>query len=142
MMSRTICWGILVLLGCTASLGADGHSRPNVLFIAVDDLNHWIGHLGRNEQTITPNLDRLANMGVSFSHAYCAAPACNPSRAALMSGIRPSTSGIYNNSDDYRPLSEAEMDAELDRTDAQDAADEHESDTGERDDKDSKPPSA
>ncbi len=77
--------------------------KPNVLFIAVDDLNHWIGHLGRNPQTITPNLDRLADMGVSFSHAYCAAPACNPSRAALMSGMRPSTTGIYHNPDDWRP---------------------------------------
>ncbi len=77
--------------------------RPNVLFIAVDDLNHWIGHLGRNPQTITPNLDRLAAMGVSFSHAYCAAPACNPSRAALMGGMRPFTTGVYHNSDDYRP---------------------------------------
>ena len=78
-------------------------TRPNVLFIAVDDLNHWVGHLGRNPQTITPNLDRLADMGVSFAHAYCAAPACNPSRAALMGGMRPSTTGVYHNSDDYRP---------------------------------------
>ncbi len=78
-------------------------TRPNVLFIAVDDLNHWIGHLERNKQTITPHLDRLAGMGVSFSHAYCAAPACNPSRAALMGGMRPSTTGVYHNPDDYRP---------------------------------------
>lgn len=78
-------------------------SSPNVLFIAVDDLNHWIGHLGRNPQTITPNVDRLAKMGVSFSRAYCAAPACNPSRTALMSGIRPWNTGVYHNPDDYRP---------------------------------------
>ncbi|HZJ15391.1 MAG TPA: sulfatase-like hydrolase/transferase, partial [Chthoniobacteraceae bacterium] len=58
--------------------------KPNVLFIAVDDLNHWVGHLGRNVQTKTPNIDRLASMGVAFTHAYCAAPVCNPSRAALM----------------------------------------------------------
>lgn len=77
--------------------------RPNVLFIAVDDLNHWVGHLGRNPRTITPNLDRLASRGVSFARAYCAAPACNPSRAALMSGRRPSTTGIYLNSHPYRP---------------------------------------
>ncbi len=77
--------------------------KTNVLFIAVDDLNHWVGHLKRNEQTITPNLDRLASWGVSFQRAYCAAPACNPSRAALMSGIRPSITGVYYNSNDYRP---------------------------------------
>ena len=77
--------------------------RPNVLFIAVDDLNHWVGHLNRNPQTITPNVDRLAARGVSFTRAYCAAPACNPSRAALMGGMRPSTTGVYHNPDDYRP---------------------------------------
>jgi arylsulfatase A-like enzyme len=71
--------------------------RPNVLFIAVDDLNHWVGHLGRNPQTKTPNLDRLAAMGVSFRNAHCAAPVCNPSRAALLSGRRPNVTGIYDN---------------------------------------------
>lgn len=78
-------------------------ARPNVLFIAVDDLNHWVGHLHRNPQTMTPNVDRLANRGVSFSRAYCAAPACNPSRTALMSGMRPSTTSVYHNPDDFRP---------------------------------------
>ena len=63
--------------------------KPNVLFIAVDDLNHWVGHLRRNRQTKTPNIDRLAGMGVTFTRAYCAAPVCNPSRTALMSGMRP-----------------------------------------------------
>lgn len=76
-------------------------SKPNVLFIAVDDLNHWIGHFGRNEQTKTPNLDRLAKMGVTFSNAHCAAPVCNPSRAALLSGRRPSATGVYDNGDPY-----------------------------------------
>ena len=88
-----------LLLICSSAAAA----TPNVLFIAIDDLNHWVGHLNRNAQTITPNLDRLAAWGVSFKHAYCAAPACNPSRAALMSGMRPSTTGIYHNSNDYRP---------------------------------------
>jgi arylsulfatase A-like enzyme len=77
-------------------------ARPNVLFIAVDDLNHWVGHLGRNPQTKTPNIDRLAARGVTFAHAYCAAPVCNPSRAALMSGMRPSTTGVYENNNDWR----------------------------------------
>jgi arylsulfatase A-like enzyme len=76
--------------------------KPNVLFIAVDDLNHWVKHLGRNHQVITPNIDRLAKMGVTFSNAYCAAPVCNPSRAALMSGMRPSTTGVYDNNVDWR----------------------------------------
>jgi len=76
--------------------------RPNVLFIAVDDLNHWVGYLGRNPQTITPNIDKLAARGVRFTRSYCAAPVCNPSRAALMSGLRPYTSGVYENNDDGR----------------------------------------
>ena len=76
--------------------------KPNVLFIAIDDLNHWVGYTGRNLQAKTPNIDRLSRMGVSFTHAYCAAPACNPTRAALMSGLRPSTSGCYVNGDDWK----------------------------------------
>jgi arylsulfatase A-like enzyme len=48
--------------------------RPNGLFIAVDDLNHRVGHPGRSRQTKTPHLDRLARMGVTFTNARCAAP--------------------------------------------------------------------
>ena len=79
-------------------------AKPNVLFIAVDDLNHWVRFMGRNKQVITPNIDRLAKMGVSFSNAYCAAPICNPSRAALMTGLRPSMTGVYDNNVDWRPV--------------------------------------
>jgi arylsulfatase A-like enzyme len=77
-------------------------NKPNVLFIAIDDLNHWVGYLGRNPQTITPNIDKLARRGVRLTRSYCAAPVCNPSRAALMSGLRPSTSGVYENNNDWR----------------------------------------
>ncbi len=78
--------------------------RPNVLFIAVDDLNDWIGCLGGHPQTRSPNIDRLAKRGVLFPNAQCAAPACNPSRAALLTGIRPSTSGVYLNPQPWRPV--------------------------------------
>jgi arylsulfatase A-like enzyme len=92
---------------CFAAVGllwgrAQAAERPNVLFIAIDDLNHWVGHLGRNRQTRTPNIDRLASGGVTFARAYCTAPACNPSRASLMSGLRPSTSGCYLNGQNWR----------------------------------------
>ncbi|MFV0445053.1 MAG: sulfatase [Planctomycetaceae bacterium] len=93
-------WLLCVCLIATAPLV--GAERPNVLFIAVDDLNHWVGHLHRNEQTRTPNIDRLARQGVTFTAANCAAPVCNPSRAALMSGLRPSTSGVYDNGQDWK----------------------------------------
>ncbi|MHC4639295.1 MAG: twin-arginine translocation signal domain-containing protein, partial [Planctomycetota bacterium] len=76
--------------------------KPNVLFICVDDLNDWIGCLGGHPDTKTPNIDLLAERGVLFTNAHCAAPACNPSRAALMTGIRPSTSGIYGNHEAWR----------------------------------------
>lgn len=85
----------------SGNLFAADTAKPNVLFIAVDDLNHWVGHLGRNPQTKTPNIDRLAAMGVTFANAQCAAPVCNPSRAALLSGKRPGTTGIYDNNNPF-----------------------------------------
>jgi len=84
--------------------------KPNVLFIAIDDLNDWIGCLGGHPDVKTPNLDRLAARGTLFTNAHCAAPACGPSRAALMTGIRPSTSGVYINPQPFRN-SEALKDA-------------------------------
>lgn len=71
-------------------------ARPNILFIAVDDWNDWVGCLG-NKQAKTPNVDRLAARGMLFTNASCAASVCNPSRAAVMSGLRPSTTGVYEN---------------------------------------------
>lgn len=69
----------------------------NLLMIAVDDLNHWVEPLGRNPVAKTPNLTRLARWGMTFRHAYCPAPVCNASRAALLSGRRPNITGIYDN---------------------------------------------
>ena len=76
-------------------------ARPNVLFIALDDLNAWVTHLGRNPQAKTPNIDRLAARGVTFTHAYAAVPACEPTRASLMSGLRPWTTACYLNGDNW-----------------------------------------
>src|SRR3954468_9211118 len=70
---------------------------PNVLFIAVDDLNDWIGCLNGHPQAKTPNMDRLARRGVVFSNAQCAAPLCNPSRAAVFSGRQPFETGVFAN---------------------------------------------
>lgn len=69
--------------------------KPNILVIAVDDLNDWIGVMGGHPQAKTPNMDRLAKRGVLFSNAHCQSPVCNPSRASLMTSLYPSTSGIY-----------------------------------------------
>lgn len=94
---------LVVFLGAALSLHAATPQKPNVLFIAIDDLRDWVGYFDRAHQAKTPNIDRLAKMGTSFTRAYCASPSCNPSRAALMSGLRPSTSGVYENNIDFRP---------------------------------------
>src|SRR5437868_2774015 len=92
----------LTTLATAAALPAATSSKPNVLFIAVDDLNDWIGCLGGHPDVKTPNMDRLAARGMLFTKAYCAAPVCNPSRASLMTGFRPSTSGVYENKQPMR----------------------------------------
>ncbi|MCU0613343.1 MAG: sulfatase, partial [Candidatus Eisenbacteria bacterium] len=69
--------------------------RPNILFIAIDDQNDWIGCLGGHPQVKTPNLDRLAKRGTLFTSAHCQSPLCNPSRSSLLTGLRPSSTGIY-----------------------------------------------
>lgn len=80
--------------------------QPNVLFIAVDDLNTWLGCLNDYSNTKTPNMDKLAAEGVLFSNAHCQAPLCGPSRASIMSGLRPSTTGIYGMISDNKVRSE------------------------------------
>lgn len=61
--------------------------RPNVLMIVADDLNAWIGALGRNPDVKTPNIVRLADRGSLFVHAYCSAPYCNASRMGVFTGL-------------------------------------------------------
>lgn len=82
---------------CGAAFGAEQQEqhRPNVLFIVIDDLNDWTGCLGGHPQAQTPNIDALAALGTLFANAHCQAPLCNPSRASVMTGLRPSTTGIY-----------------------------------------------
>lgn len=86
-----------------------GEQRPNVLFISFDDLNDWVGCLGGHPQTKTPNLDRFAASGVLFRNAYCPAPSCNPSRAAVMSGHPPHRSGLYQNMQKLREVMPEEV---------------------------------
>ncbi|TWT55663.1 sulfatase [Allorhodopirellula solitaria] len=68
---------------------------PNVLFIAIDDMNDWTGFLGGHPQAHTPNMDALARRGVSFTNAHCVAPACSPCRLGLLYGVEPFHSGLY-----------------------------------------------
>jgi arylsulfatase A-like enzyme len=77
-------------------------ARPNVLFIAVDDLNDGTTLFAPDNPIRTPQLERLARRGAFFSRAYCASPACNPSRATVLTGRRPHRSGVYGNASDWR----------------------------------------
>ena len=87
----------LVLAMFSPAQAADSAQKANVLFIAVDDLNDWIGCMQGHAQARTPNMDRLAARGVLFTNAHCAAPACNPSRAAVFTGLMPQRTGVWSN---------------------------------------------
>lgn len=80
------------------------NDRPNILLIAIDDLNDWVGPLGGHPLVKTPHLDALAARGTTFTNAHCQAPLCNPSRASLLTGLRPSTTGIYGLEPSFRDV--------------------------------------
>ena len=77
-------------------------SNPNVLFISVDDMNDWVGCLG-SDRIPTPNIDALAERGLLFTNAHAPSPKCGPSRAAILTGKRSSTTGLYGNGHWWRP---------------------------------------
>ncbi|MFC1504825.1 sulfatase-like hydrolase/transferase [Spirochaetota bacterium] len=81
-----------------------GPNKPNVLFIAVDDMNDWVKPFGGHPDIISPNIERIASRGVAFQSAYCSAPLCGPSRCSVLSGKIPANTGIYDN---YPPLRHA-----------------------------------
>ena len=86
---------LIVLLGIMLPTIAAAADKPNILFIAIDDQNDWIGCLGGHPLVKTPHIDRLAARGTLFKNAHCQSPLCNPSRTSLLTGLRPSTSGVY-----------------------------------------------
>ncbi len=77
--------------------------KPNILFLAIDDLRPEIGAYG-SKIAITPNLDKLAGKGLLFNNAYCQEPICSPSRASLMTGARPETINVIENFTYFRDL--------------------------------------
>lgn len=99
---RRLC---MIMSAFALALGATSPSlateRPNFLFVAIDDLNDWVGCLGGHPQVKTPNLDSLVERGVLFTEAHCPAPVCGPSRTAIMSGLTPVTTGVYSNNANY-----------------------------------------
>jgi arylsulfatase A-like enzyme len=77
---------------------------PNILFISIDDLNDWVGVLGGYPGVKTPNIDRLAKRGTLFTNTQTPVPICNGARTAVFTGLQPSTTGVYNNHQDWRNL--------------------------------------
>jgi arylsulfatase A-like enzyme len=95
-ISHYVLFAFMAFFASVAPASAQPKSPPpNVLFIAIDDQNDWIGCLGGHPQAKTPNIDALAARGTLFTNAHCQAPLCNPSRSSIMTGLRPSTTGIY-----------------------------------------------
>ena len=114
MLKRNYCLALILGISILASLSSckkdleselkedethvedeDSIKQPNILFIAIDDMNDWVGVLGGNSQTKTPNIDKLAQRGVLFTNAHATAPACSPCRNAVLYGMQPYHSGLY-----------------------------------------------
>lgn len=78
-------------------------SRPNVVFFAIEDFSPK--HMGvYGGKALTPNIDAIASEGVAFKKAFCAGPVCNPSRTSLFTGLRPPTTGVFGNADDWKEM--------------------------------------
>lgn len=102
----TLLVGCLAFMGCHATADGSGAAsasstevdRPiSVLMISIDDLNDWVGCLDGHPQARTPHVDRLAQQDVLFTNAHSPAPSCHPCRTAVLTGIAPWRSGVYNN---------------------------------------------
>lgn len=93
---------LIFALSCFGLMGEAAENRPNVIFIAVDDMNDWVGSLEDDEAALTPHMDSFVESGQLFTRAYCASPACNPSRTAILTGLNASTTGIYLNDQPWR----------------------------------------
>ena len=103
-MTNRPCLVSLLALLCVFCGPAHAAPKPNVLFLAIDDQNDWIGCLGGHPQVKTPHIDRLARRGTLFTNAHCQAPLCNPSRTSLLTGLRPSSTGIYGLAPGFRDV--------------------------------------
>lgn len=99
---------LMAVFACGLAAAAEDRTarRPNVLFIAIDDQNDWVGCIGGHPLARTPCMDALAKRGTAFVNAHCQAPLCNPSRTSLLLGLRPTSSGIYGLAPWFRTLDE------------------------------------
>ncbi|MFT5286168.1 MAG: arylsulfatase A-like enzyme [Planctomycetota bacterium] len=95
-----------VLVACSKPTSEAEDERPNVLLVIVDDLSDWVGCLNGHRDAHTPHIDSLAESGVLFSNAHAQATICNPSRTSFMLGLRPTSTGIYENDPWFRDVPE------------------------------------
>ncbi|MDE0359719.1 MAG: sulfatase-like hydrolase/transferase, partial [Rhodospirillaceae bacterium] len=102
--SHSIVVLLFVLALPAARLLAQPTTPPDILFIAIDDLNDWVGPLDGHPQAKTPNMDRIAERGMVFTNAHSTSAMCNPARTALMTGLSPATTGVYVNQPDWRTM--------------------------------------
>jgi len=94
---------LVLVLACSCQQKEEPKKKPNILFLAIDDLRPELGCYG-SEIAISPNIDALAAQGLRFNHAYCQQAICSPSRASLMTGCRPETIGVIENFTDFRDV--------------------------------------
>lgn len=92
-MTKTMLTMVVLWFGASALTAAE--AKPNVLFIAIDDLRPELGCYG-NKIVKSPNIDRLAARGVVFDRAYCMQAVCSPSRTAILTGLRPDTTKVWD----------------------------------------------
>lgn len=93
----------LTWIGCSPGNKLDESQRPNVLFISIDDLRPSLGAYD-DSIAITPNIDQLASEGMTFRQTFCQAAVCAPSRASLMTGIRPDSTRVWHLGDKFREI--------------------------------------
>jgi arylsulfatase A-like enzyme len=86
---------LLTLLLALCTLAVSAQPRPNILFVAVDDLRPEFGAYGAG-YIKSPNLDRIAKAGITFNRAYCQQAVCSPTRTSLMTGTRPDTNKVWD----------------------------------------------
>lgn len=94
---------LVCLSSCSTKIDHRENPKPNILFIAIDDLRPELGCYG-SKSAVSPNLDKLASEGLLFNNAYCQQAICGPSRASVLTGIRPETSGVFHNYIKFREV--------------------------------------
>lgn len=102
LLSLILATAVTTAVAAPKAKSRSAYGKPNVLFIIADDLKDYPAWMGGHPQAKTPNMDRLAKMGMRFTNAHCNYALCNPSRASLMTGLLPSSSGVFGNEQDWR----------------------------------------